>query len=86
MIFHNAWLLQSRRQCSEPGGYHEGIGLFVCYQLCKLAYAGEVVGRLNGLMIDKGEVVIDVSVHNFIKNLGPYVWNRSTALQPVRIY
>jgi hypothetical protein len=30
--------------------------------MCKLADAGEVVGRLNGLTIDEGEVVIDVSV------------------------
>ena len=33
--------------------------------MCKLAYAGEVVRRLNGLnrlMIDEGEVVIGVSV------------------------
>jgi hypothetical protein len=60
---HHAWLLQSRRQCSAAGcGHHGGIDLFVCDQLCKLVYAGEVVGCLNGLMIDDGEVVIDVSV------------------------
>ena len=60
---HHARLLQSRRQCSAAGcGHHGGTSLFVCDQLCKLAYAGEVVGRLNGLMIDEGEVVIDVSV------------------------
>ena len=60
---HHAWQLQSRRQCSAAGcGLHGGISLFVCDQLCKLAYAGEAVGRLNGSMIDGGEVAVDVSV------------------------
>ena len=60
---HHAWLLQSQRQYSAAGcGHHEGINLFVCDQTCKLAYAGEVVRHLNGLMIDEGEVVIGVSV------------------------
>ena len=68
---HHAWLLQSLRQCSAAGcGHHEGIGLFVCDQLCKLAYAGEVVGRLNGLMIHEGEVVIDVSVPEEPRSVG----------------
>ena len=61
---HHAKLLQSRHQCSAAGcGHHEGIGpsLFVCVQLCKLAYAGEVVRRRDGLMIDVVEVVIGVS-------------------------
>ena len=60
---HHARLLQSRRQCSATGcGHHGGISQFVCDQLCKLACAGEVVRRLNGLMIDESVVVIDVSV------------------------
>ena len=60
---HHARLLQSRRLCSATVcGHHEGIGPFVCDQLCKLAYAGEVVRRLNGLMIDEGEVAIGVFV------------------------
>jgi len=60
---HHARLLQSRRQCSAAGcGRHEGICLFACDLMCKLAYAGEVVRRLNGLMIDEGEVVIGVFV------------------------
>lgn len=45
------------------------MSLFVCDQLCKLAYAGEVVGRLNGSMIDEGEVVIDVSVPEVPKSV-----------------
>ena len=60
---HHAWLLQNRRQCSAAGcGHHGGLCLFVCDQLCKLVYAGEVVGHLNVLMIDEGEVATDVSV------------------------
>ena len=60
---HHAWLLQSRRQCSAAGcGHGRGINFVVCDQLCKLAYAGEVVGRLKSLMIDEGEVAIYVSV------------------------
>ena len=60
---HHAWLLQSRRQCSAAGrGHQRGLCLFVCDQLCKLAYAGEVVGCLNVSMMDDVQVVIDVSV------------------------
>ena len=55
-------LLQSRHPCSAAGcGHYEGIYLFVYVQLCKLAYAGEVIRRLNCLMIDEVEVVIGVS-------------------------
>ena len=60
---HHARLLQSRRQCSATGSdHHEGMRPFVCDLRCKLAYAGEVVRRLNDLMIDEGEVVTGVSV------------------------
>ena len=60
---HHARLLQSWHQYSATEcGHHGGVGLFVCDQLCKLAYAGEVVRYLNGLMIGEDEIVIDVSV------------------------
>ena len=72
----HARLLQTRRQCSATKcGHHGGVLSFVCHQLCKLAYAGEVVRRLNGLMVDESEVVL---MYRFLKSPSLDVWNRST--------